>query len=65
MIHTRAHTFAGACTAMLRAVKDHLPVDMLAVHFHNTYAMALPNMLAALEVTASQPASQLTASSSY
>lgn len=50
---------------MLRAVKDHLPVDMLAVHFHNTYAMALPNMLAALEVTASQPASQLTVSSSY
>ena len=40
----------GNCVAMIRAVKRHIPLDSIAVHFHNTYAMALPNMLAALQV---------------
>jgi hydroxymethylglutaryl-CoA lyase len=35
--------------AMLTAVRRHVPVHAMAVHFHNTYAMALPNILAALE----------------
>lgn len=35
--------------AMLAAVKRHIPTQAIAVHFHNTYAMALPNILAALE----------------
>ena len=34
---------------MVRAVKRHVPLESIAVHFHNTYAMALPNMLAALQ----------------
>lgn len=38
-----------AATQMIRAVKDHIPVHMIAAHFHNTYAMALPNLLAALQ----------------
>jgi hydroxymethylglutaryl-CoA lyase len=35
--------------AMLAAVKKHVPLHAIAVHFHNTYAMGLPNILAALE----------------
>lgn len=38
-----------ACRAMLRAVKNHMSVDQVAVHFHDTYSMALPNILVALE----------------
>lgn len=38
-----------ACQAMLRAVKAHVPVDAVAVHFHNTYSTALPNILVALQ----------------
>ena len=36
--------------AMLRDVKQVVGVDKLAVHFHDTYGQALPNILAALEV---------------
>lgn len=39
----------AATVAMLHAVKRHVPVEELAVHLHNTYAMALPNMVAALQ----------------
>ncbi|MBA3487266.1 MAG: hydroxymethylglutaryl-CoA lyase [Lysobacter sp.] len=35
--------------AMLRAVADHVPMDALAVHFHDTYGQALANVLACLE----------------
>jgi hydroxymethylglutaryl-CoA lyase len=34
---------------MLSAVKEHVPVGALAVHFHNTYGQALANLLAALQ----------------
>jgi hydroxymethylglutaryl-CoA lyase len=34
---------------MLEAVTAHVPASKLAVHFHNTYAMALPNLLVALQ----------------
>lgn len=34
---------------MIRAVKSYIPPHAMAVHFHNTYAMALPNILAALQ----------------
>src|SRR5690606_13305065 len=35
--------------AMLRAVADEIPMDALAVHFHDTYGQALANILACLE----------------
>jgi len=35
--------------AMLEAVAGHVPMDRLAVHFHDTYGQALPNVLACLE----------------
>jgi len=35
---------------MLNAVTQQLPVDKLAVHFHDTYGQALANILAALQL---------------
>ncbi len=35
--------------AMLRAVAQEVPMRALAVHFHDTYGQALPNLLACLE----------------
>src|SRR6478736_5796994 len=35
--------------AMLRAVASEVPMFALAVHFHDTYGQALPNLLACLE----------------
>jgi hydroxymethylglutaryl-CoA lyase len=35
--------------AMLRAVASEVPMAALAVHFHDTYGQALPNLLACLE----------------
>jgi hydroxymethylglutaryl-CoA lyase len=35
--------------AMLRAVAEAVPMDALAVHFHDTYGQALANILACLE----------------
>ena len=35
--------------AMLRAVAQAVPMSALAVHFHDTYGQALPNLLATLE----------------
>ncbi len=34
---------------MLRAVAEFIPIDALAVHFHDTYGQALANILACLE----------------
>lgn len=36
--------------AMIAAVAEQVPVEKLAVHFHDTYGQALVNILAALEV---------------
>ena len=36
--------------AMLRAVAEKVPMDRLAVHFHDTYGQALANILACLEL---------------
>ena len=35
--------------AMLRAVADEVPMDALAIHFHDTWGQALANILACLE----------------
>lgn len=35
---------------MLRATKKFVPVEHLAVHFHDTYGQALSNILVALQV---------------
>lgn len=40
----------GKARAMLEAVAARLPVERLAVHFHDTYGQALANILASLEV---------------
>jgi len=39
----------GKAQAMLRAVATEVPMDALAVHFHDTYGQALANILACLE----------------
>lgn len=39
----------GAARAMLLAVASEVPVNALAVHFHDTYGQALANVLACLE----------------
>jgi hydroxymethylglutaryl-CoA lyase len=36
--------------AMLKAVADHVPIDALAVHFHDTRGQALANILSCLEL---------------
>lgn len=36
---------------MLEAVIDFVPVEKLAVHFHDTYGQALPNILMSLQVS--------------
>ena len=35
--------------AMVDAVADHIPVDQLALHFHDTYGQALANILSCME----------------
>ena len=40
----------GKARAMLQAVAGEVPLDALAVHFHDTYGQALANILACLEV---------------
>eukprot|EP00471_Norrisiella_sphaerica_P011178 CAMPEP_0184504304 /NCGR_PEP_ID=MMETSP0113_2-20130426/52396_1 /TAXON_ID=91329 /ORGANISM="Norrisiella sphaerica, Strain BC52" /LENGTH=362 /DNA_ID=CAMNT_0026893943 /DNA_START=615 /DNA_END=1703 /DNA_ORIENTATION=- len=39
----------GSAVAMIRAVKDKIPIERLAAHFHDTYGQALVNLLAALQ----------------
>ena len=36
--------------AMVEAVAEKIPIDRLAVHFHDTYGQALANVLACLEI---------------
>jgi len=40
----------GSMRAMLTEVLKHLPVGVLAVHCHDTYGQALPNILTALQM---------------
>jgi len=40
----------GAIQAMLRAVAERVPIDRLAVHWHDTYGQALANLYAALQL---------------
>lgn len=39
-----------AAKAMINAVSQHVPIDNLAVHFHDTYGQALANIYAALQL---------------
>ncbi|MFT5806883.1 MAG: hydroxymethylglutaryl-CoA lyase [Moritella dasanensis] len=39
-----------AVKAMINAVSQHVPIDNLAVHFHDTYGQALANIYAALQL---------------
>jgi len=39
----------AAANALIRAVSSEVPVDQLAVHFHDTYGQALANILACLD----------------
>mmetsp|Transcript_8370 Transcript_8370/g.20567 ORF Transcript_8370/g.20567 Transcript_8370/m.20567 type:complete len:415 (-) Transcript_8370:415-1659(-) len=39
----------GSAVAMIRAVKEKVPIEALAAHFHDTYGQALVNLLAALQ----------------
>ena len=43
--------FPGTVIPMLEAVMDVVPVDRLAVHFHDTYGQALSNILVSLQVS--------------
>ena len=40
----------GSMRAMLEDVTSELPLDVLAVHCHDTYGQALANILTALQV---------------
>ncbi|KAA0678547.1 hydroxymethylglutaryl-CoA lyase [Roseomonas genomospecies 6] len=40
----------GKAQAMIAAVSERVPMDRVAVHFHDTYGQALANILAALEM---------------
>ncbi|HSR72564.1 MAG TPA: hydroxymethylglutaryl-CoA lyase [Kiloniellales bacterium] len=40
----------AAAQAMVRTVADRVPLERLAVHFHDTYGQALANILACLEL---------------
>lgn len=42
--------FTGNVIPMLEAVLDVVPIDKLAVHFHDTYGQALSNILISLQV---------------
>ncbi|XP_065616333.1 hydroxymethylglutaryl-CoA lyase, mitochondrial [Quercus suber] len=42
--------FPGTVIPMLEAVMDVVPVDRLAVHFHDTYGQALSNILVSLQM---------------
>ncbi|MFC1702431.1 hydroxymethylglutaryl-CoA lyase, partial [Pseudomonadota bacterium] len=39
----------AAANALIRAVSSEVPVEQLAVHFHDTYGQALANILACLD----------------
>lgn len=41
----------GSVVPMLEAVMNVVPVDKLAVHFHDTYGQALSNILVSLQVS--------------
>lgn len=41
----------GTTQAMLEGVLETVPVDKLAIHCHDTYGQALPNILTALQVS--------------
>ena len=42
---------SGTIVPMLEAVMTVVPVDKLAVHFHDTYGQSLPNILLSLQVS--------------
>jgi len=42
---------SGSVVAMLEAVMTFVPVDKIAVHFHDTYGQALANILVSLQVS--------------
>lgn len=41
---------SGTIVPMLEAVMAVVPVDKLAVHFHDTYGQSLPNIFLSLQV---------------
>ncbi|RHY09602.1 hypothetical protein DYB36_006200, partial [Aphanomyces astaci] len=47
--HSQRASRAGSTLKMLQATKDVVPVEKLAVHFHDTYGQALANILVALQ----------------
>lgn len=40
----------GTVVPMLEAVMSVVPIDKIAVHFHDTYGQSLPNILVSLQV---------------
>lgn len=49
--HSLFLLLSASTLAMLKAAKQVVPVERLAVHFHDTYGQALSNTLIALQVT--------------
>lgn len=45
--------FTGSVVPMLEAVMAVVPVEKLAVHFHDTYGQSLSNILVSLQVSSS------------
>lgn len=42
---------SGTVVPMLLAVMAVVPIDKIAVHFHDTYGQSLPNILVSLQVS--------------
>lgn len=49
--HSFLSIFLGTVIPMLEAVLDVVPIEKLAVHFHDTYGQALSNILLSLQVS--------------
>lgn len=45
----------GSMSKMLQSVMKEVPASAIAVHCHDTYGQALPNILTALQVRTDQP----------
>lgn len=53
----------GTVVPMLEAVMAAVPVEKLAVHFHDTYGQSLPNILVSLQVSLLRSQTSLSKSS--
>lgn len=51
LVYFSFFSISGTVVPMLEAVMAVVPVEKLAVHFHDTYGQSLPNILISLQVS--------------